>query len=114
MRVTRLRLDARRKGSLFWWLLLAYGIAYLPFFQVTRVLFLYHYLTPLVFSLACVLIWLEEAGWIRSEPAGGQRASYYGVMIAAVLGFLLMSPLTYGYRAGAYGEWLVSAIRSWR
>ena len=114
MRVTRLRLESRPHASRVWWLMLAYAVAYLPFFGVSRILFLYHYLTPLVFSLACVLMWLEEAGWIRPEQAGGQRASYYVVIAAAVAGFALMSPLTYGFSAGAYGEWLVAAIRSWR
>jgi len=67
-----------------------------------------------MFAVAIVLIWLDEVGWTRPEGTGRQRASYYGVMAAAVVGFLLMSPLTYGYPAGAYGNWLVAAIRSWR
>lgn len=114
MRVTRLKLGPRPPSSRLWFLLLAYAAAYLPFFGVTRILFLYHYFTPLVFSLAFVLIWLEEAGWIRPEGAGGQRASYYGVMVAAVVGFVMMSPLTYGFSVGAYSTWLADAIRSWR
>ena len=113
-RVTQIKLAPRPSSSRLWWLLIAYVLAYLPFFRVTRILFLYHYLTPLVFALACVLIWLEEMGWTRPESAGRQRASYYAVMAAAVVGFLLMSPLTYGYSGGAYGNWLVAAIRSWR
>jgi dolichyl-phosphate-mannose--protein O-mannosyl transferase len=113
-RVTQMKLGPRPQSSRLWWLLLAYALAYLPFFRVSRILFLYHYLTPLVFALAIVLIWLDEVGWTRPEGTGRQRASYYGVMVAAVVGFLLMSPLTYGYPAGAYGNWLVAAIRSWR
>jgi len=113
-RVTLMKMGPRPPSSRLWWLLIAYALAYLPFFRVTRILFLYHYFTPLVFALACVLIWLEEVGWTRPERAVGQRASYYGVMAAAVAGFLLMSPLTYGYAAGAYGNWLVAVIRSWR
>ncbi|MEO6223082.1 MAG: hypothetical protein ABIP90_07510, partial [Vicinamibacterales bacterium] len=113
-RVTQLNLGPRPHSSRLWWLLFAYAIAYLPFFRVMRILFLYHYLTPLIFALACVLIWLDEVGWTRPEHAGRQRASFYGVMGAAVVGFLLMSPLTYGFPAGAYGNWLVATIRSWR
>lgn len=112
-RVTHLTLAPRPESSQLWWLLTAYGIAYLPFFRVTRILFLYHYFTPMIFALGIVLIWLDEAGWTR-PPGAGQRASYYGVMAAAVAGFVLMSPLTYGFPAGAYGNWLVTAIRSWR
>ncbi|HUR20198.1 MAG TPA: phospholipid carrier-dependent glycosyltransferase, partial [Vicinamibacterales bacterium] len=113
-RVTLMKLPARPASSRLWWVAIAYALAYLPFFRVTRILFLYHYFTPLVFGLACVLLWLDEMGWTRHERAGRQRASYYGVMVAAVVGFLLMSPLTYGYSAGAYGNWLVNTIRSWR
>jgi dolichyl-phosphate-mannose-protein mannosyltransferase len=113
-RVTQVKLGPRPAASRLWWLLTAYAVSYLPFFRVTRILFLYHYLTPLVFALAAVLIWLDEVGWTRPAGTGRQRASYYGVMVAAVVGFLLMSPLTYGYDAGAYGNWLVTAIRSWR
>ena len=58
-------------------MLIAYVLAYLPFFRVTRILFLYHYLTPLVFALACVLIWLDEAGWTRPDNAGRQEMHYF-------------------------------------
>jgi dolichyl-phosphate-mannose--protein O-mannosyl transferase len=104
---------ARPSTSRLWWLLSAYALSYLPFFRVTRILFLYHYFTPLILALACGLIWLDQIGWTRTDSAR-QRISYYGVIAAAVVGFLLMSPMTYGYSAGAYGEWLVGVIRSWR
>jgi dolichyl-phosphate-mannose--protein O-mannosyl transferase len=113
-RVTQMKLGPRPASSQLWWLLVAYAISYAPFFRVSRILFMYHYLTPLIFALAFVLIWLDEMGWTRPEHEGRQRASYYGVMVAAVLGFILMSPLTYGFHGGAYGDWLVAAIRSWR
>jgi dolichyl-phosphate-mannose--protein O-mannosyl transferase len=112
-RVTRVKRPPRPPASRIWWLLTAYGVSYLPFFRVTRILFLYHYFTPLVLALGCGLIWLDQIGWTRLETAR-QRTSYYAVMAAAVAGFLLMSPMTYGYSAGAYGEWLVTTIRSWR
>jgi dolichyl-phosphate-mannose--protein O-mannosyl transferase len=101
-------------GAQPWWLLAAYGLAYLPFFGVSRVLFLYHYFTPLMFAVAFVLLWLEQAGWTRTDGVHRQHASYYAVMAAAVVGFVLMSPLTYGFTAGAYSNWLVAVIRSWR
>jgi dolichyl-phosphate-mannose--protein O-mannosyl transferase len=114
MRVTRLRLEPRFAQPMAWWLLFAFTVSYVPFFAVTRVLFLYHYLTPLVFATAFVVVWLEGAGWIRPEAAGRQRASYVGVQVAAVLGFVAVSPLTYGVSAGEYGAWLTALIRSWR
>jgi dolichyl-phosphate-mannose--protein O-mannosyl transferase len=113
-RVTNMKLPDRPDASRLWWLLIAYGLCYLPFFRVTRILFMYHYFTPLILALACVLIWLEQMGWTRGDRVAGQRTSYYAVMAAAVVGFLMMSPLTYGYSAGGYGNWLVNVIRSWR
>jgi dolichyl-phosphate-mannose--protein O-mannosyl transferase len=92
----------------------AYLIAYVPLFFVSRVLFLYHYLTPLVLSVAVVLLALDRAGWTRPAGLTRQPASYYVVIALAVAGFLAMSPLTYGYSAGGYDEWLASVVRSWR
>lgn len=92
----------------------AYLIAYVPLFFVTRVLFLYHYLTPLVLSMAFVLLMLDRAGWTRPDGLTRQPASYYIVIALAVAGFLAMSPLTYGYSAGGYDEWLANVVRSLR
>jgi dolichyl-phosphate-mannose-protein mannosyltransferase len=86
----------------------------LPLLPVTRVLFLYHYWTPLLFSLAFVLLWLDRSGWARPGSLRQQRTSYFVVMALAVVGFLLISPLTYGFSVGGYDEWLVQIVRSWR
>ncbi len=115
MRVTRLRVEAPGGARASTWLpFVGYLIAYLPFFGITRVIFLYHYLTPLVLSLAFVMLWLDAAGWTRGDGWGGQRRSYYAVIAAAVIAFLLVSPLTYGISVGQYDEWLAGLIRSWR
>jgi dolichyl-phosphate-mannose-protein mannosyltransferase len=94
--------------------LAGYAIAFLPLLPVTRVLFLYHYLTPLVFSVAFVLLWLDRAGWARPGGLRDQRLSYFIVMVLVVIGFLAVSPLTYGFSAGGYDEWLAALVRSWR
>jgi dolichyl-phosphate-mannose--protein O-mannosyl transferase len=96
-----------------WMPLAGFFLAYLPFFRVTRVLFLYHYLTPLLFSLAFVLLWLDRAGWARPGDRPG-RVSYLVIIGLAVAGFLIMSPLTYGFSLGGYNEWLAAVVRSWR
>jgi dolichyl-phosphate-mannose-protein mannosyltransferase len=115
MRATRLRIDAPGSARASTWLpFVGYLIAYLPFFGITRVIFLYHYLTPLVLSLAFVMLWLDAAGWTRGDGWGGQRRSYYVVIALAVVAFLLVSPLTYGISVGQYDEWLSGVIRSWR
>jgi dolichyl-phosphate-mannose--protein O-mannosyl transferase len=114
-KVTNLRLRAiHPRPVTLWFPVVAYALAYLPLFGVRRVLFLYHYFTPLVFALTIALLWLQRAGWIRSDRIRDQHASYFGVIVALVVAFLLVSPLTYGYSFGTYDEWLVGVIRSWR
>jgi len=114
-RVTRLSLDPAPGVHVQLWVpLVGFAVAFLPFFDVERVLFLYHYLTPLVFAIAGVLLWLDRAGWIRSAHLGDQRRSYYVVLALAALGFVAVSPLTYGFSVDRYDEWLVAVIRSWR
>jgi len=94
--------------------LAGYIIAFAPLFRVTRVLFLYHYLTPLVFSAAFVLLSLDRIGWTRPGGLREQRASYKGAIIAAIVLFVLFSPVTYGFSVGQYDERLAAFIRSWR
>lgn len=115
MRVTQLRLEPLAGPRVQLWLPLAgFAVAFLPFFAVDRVLFLYHYLAPLTFAMASVLLWLDRAGWIVSPHLGEQRRSYYVVLGLAVGGFLAVSPLTYGFSVDRYDEWLVELLRSWR
>jgi dolichyl-phosphate-mannose--protein O-mannosyl transferase len=97
-----------------WVALAGWTIALLPLLPVTRVLFLYHYLTPLVLSVAFVLLWLDRLGWARPGGWREQRTSYHVVVALVVVGFFAMSPLTYGISLGQYDEWLAAVIRSWR
>lgn len=97
-----------------WVPLAGYGLAFIPLLPVTRVLFLYHYLTPLLFSLAFVLLWLDRSGWTQPGGFTRQRTSYVVVVVLAAAGFIAMSPLTYGFSAGGYDEWLAAFVRSWR
>ena len=97
-----------------WIPVVGYAIAFLPLFPVQRVLFMYHYLTPLLFSLAFVLLWLDRQGFGSNTETSSQRVGYTLVIALAVAGFLLISPLTYGFSAGGYDEWLAGVVRSWR
>ena len=106
--------QGRNDGARYWIALAGYALAFLPLMMVTRVLFLYLYLTPLLFGLAFGLLWLDRQGWIRPNGLAGQRRSYYGVIAIAAVGFLAISPLTYGFSAGEYDEWLAAFVRSWR
>lgn len=102
-----------RSAPRVWLPLVGYAFAFFPFFRVTRVLFLYHYLTPLLFSMAFALLWLDRSGWL--EPgAPRHRRAYVLIIAAAAIAFLALSPLTYGFSLGGYDEWLANFIRSWR
>jgi dolichyl-phosphate-mannose--protein O-mannosyl transferase len=97
-----------------WLALLGYAIALVPLLPVGRVLFLYHYFTPLVFSLAFVLLWLDRAGWARPGGIRDQPRPYLVVLGLTAAGFLAVAPLTYGVSVGSYDEWLASVVRGWR
>jgi dolichyl-phosphate-mannose--protein O-mannosyl transferase len=102
-----------RTAPRIWLPLAGWALAYGPLLKVTRVLFLYHYLMPLLFSLAFVLLWLDRSGWL--EPgAPRHRQAYIAIIALAAVAFLLISPLSYGFSAGGYDEWLANFIRSWR
>lgn len=103
--------DARPRP---WIALVAYVISFAPLLPVGRVLFLYHYLTPLVFGLAFVLLWLDRSGWAQPGGLAGQPLAYKLTIALAVAGFLAVSPLTYGFSVGGYDEWLAGVVRSWR
>jgi dolichyl-phosphate-mannose--protein O-mannosyl transferase len=105
----RLRSDQRH-----WLALTGFLVAFVPLWDVKRVLFMYHYLTPLILSLAFGLLWLDRQDWFRAGPLRSQRASYFAVIAAAIAGFIIVSPLTYGFSVGQYDEWLASVVRSWR
>ena len=101
-RVTRFAPESvrRRERPRYWLPIVGFVAAYAPLTDVSRVLFMYHYFTPLIFSLILVLLWLDYAGWTHGDDLRHQRASYYGVIAVLVLGFLILTPLTYGMETG--------------
>ena len=64
---------------------------------VPRALFLYHYLTPLLFSLCAVVVWLDQVRWTVAGSWTAQRPSFYLAMTALVAGFLAISPFTFAF-----------------
>lgn len=87
-----------------------YLIAMLPLVGVPRALFLYHYLTPLLFSLLVGLMWLDTR--IRSQEL--QRRVYGVALIVLLAGFIFFSPLTYGFEVPP--EWFQAMfwLPDWR
>jgi len=76
--------------------LIAYFVSFLPLIVVSRPLFLYHYFTPLIFSIIYVSLWLDYIGWLKPHSLFRQRMSVYFVLFAVVVSFYLIIPLTYG------------------
>ncbi|MFQ5443932.1 MAG: phospholipid carrier-dependent glycosyltransferase [Nitrospinales bacterium] len=90
-------------------------IAYLPYIPVPRVLFMYHYLPPLLFSLLFTTLFLDRSGWIMDGGLTEQRWSYWGTIVLLIAGFIVISPLTFGWQ---YPEWydrmIFGAFPGWR
>jgi dolichyl-phosphate-mannose--protein O-mannosyl transferase len=91
----------------------AWLFSYLPLAGVARPLFLYHYLPSLALAVVAAACWLDGTGWIRP---GGPRAQGTGYRVALGLiavGFVIVSPLSWGFvaPAGLQG-WLLSWVRS--
>ncbi len=91
-------------------------ISYAPLSGVSRVLFLYHYLTPLVFGVIAVALWLDHSGWwTRPGSWREQRGSVWLTVAALVLGFALISPFTLSYvKAPDYQRTVYTSVPGWR
>jgi len=85
-------------------------IAMLPFVRIPRALFLYHYLTPLLFMILFGLMWLD---WkIQSPKLKIQIVTTASIILIGF--FVLFSPLTYGFEVSPV--WLKSLfwLPDWR
>ena len=102
--------------ALLWIPVCGWAVSYAPLAGVSRVLFLYHYLTPLVFGVIAVALWLDHSGW-WTRPGGWreQRRSVWLTIAALGLGFALISPFTLSYvKAPDYQRAIYSAMPGWR
>lgn len=72
-----------------------YLVNFAPFLLVHRVLFLYHYLSALIFS---VVFFTLVLGAITSHcTLSRKRFIHAGLMLAVIVGFLFYAPLSYGF-----------------
>lgn len=88
---------ARQFSNPMWILLLGYVISYVPLMRVPRALFLYHYLTPLLFSLLAGVLWLDSQGFFKPGSVLKQPKYYFVLLGAVIAMFVVFSPLTYGF-----------------
>lgn len=99
------------------WLLipvLGYSLAFLPLTRVDRGLFLYHYLSPLLFAIMLGVLWLDQQGWLYRSSIRHQPRRVYLTVAALFLFFLMFSPLTYGWLLNPDTQKLLFWFSSWR
>jgi dolichyl-phosphate-mannose--protein O-mannosyl transferase len=87
----------RAEMPLVWIPLLGYIAALAPLVRVPRALFLYHYLTPLVFAILAVVLWLDATQFFIGTTVGKQSRVYFFLLAVLIVLFLIFSPLTYGF-----------------
>jgi dolichyl-phosphate-mannose-protein mannosyltransferase len=99
----------------------AWLVNYLPFALIHRPMFLYHYFYGLVYSIAFVAIGLGAlTGWSDEGEQpwtfGSKRSAvaYWGLLGAALLGFLYFAPITYGIPLSPEGLDARMWLHSWR
>lgn len=97
---------ARKKHPYLWVLPLGFILAYLPFVRIPRALFLYHYLTPLLFSILFFIWWLDIY-----VPKTLRKTVVVAISAIVAVAFVIFSPVTYGFDG-----WQQSLIwfSSWR
>ncbi len=106
--------NAERR-QILWLPTFAYLVAFLPFIVIPRALFLYHYLSALLFAICLVFLWLDRIGWTRAGGLRDQRRSVIAGALLIALGFIAISPLSYGFLdAPDYLERVFSVFPRWR
>lgn len=95
-----------------WVFLAGYVLSYGPLLRVPRALFLYHYLTPLLFSLLLTLLYLDRVLQPMPEKKQHQYLGVIGSLI--VIGFILFSPYTFGFPIGEGWHTLLYWFPGWR
>lgn len=85
---------------IFWLLMLGYFINILPFILIGRVVFLYHYLTSLLFGILILSILYEKVlapSIVEMTSKKGESFLYATVLLICFLSFLILCPLSYGF-----------------
>src|SRR3989338_6959313 len=92
-----------RLSRLKTFLVLSYLGNYLPFFFISRKMFLYHYFPALLFSFLLVPIAFSTI-WPYLErkipnllQENGERILFFSVLAISAIMFLSISPMTYGF-----------------
>lgn len=101
-------------GKNGWILIVGYVISFVPLMRVPRALFLYHYLTPLIFSIMIGVLWLDKLRWFKEGSVWQQPKRFFIGLGLVVLFFIIMSPLTYGFMISPEVQKLLFWLKTWR
>lgn len=92
----------------------AYLASFMPFVLISRPLFLYHYFTPLVFSVILLVLFIDK---ISLEKTNRLRKNYLliALSIATIISFYFMMPITYGLENGReVSSFIFKIFPSWQ
>lgn len=81
-----------RKNFSYSLLVIGYLLNLLPFIFIGRVMFLYHYLTALVFAVLILAYLLDKAEFKH------RKAAFNAILAGSIILFLFFSPLNYGFQ----------------
>ncbi len=98
-----------------WIPVVGFVLSLAPLTFVPRILFLYHYLTPLLFAICVVVLGLDQIGWSRPGGLRDQRRSYHVVLLLIAAGFAATAPFSFSFvHASGYQELVFSIFPAWR
>ncbi|MGQ0793121.1 MAG: phospholipid carrier-dependent glycosyltransferase [Deltaproteobacteria bacterium] len=79
-----------------WILYGAWAFNFLPFMNIKRVMFLYHYFPALIFSVAAMSLFLFGGRGDDDSLSRRALAVFWGLIVLFIAGFIFFMPLTYG------------------
>ncbi len=88
---------------------IGYCVNFFPFALITRVMFLYHYFTALIFSILIMVFMIDS---IENESL--KKKLFSGLVIFSLIFFFFFSPLTYGTPLSEHAQSLRFWFASWR
>jgi len=92
-----------------WIPLLAFVVTMFPFIRIPRALFLYHYFTPLLFTLLVGMLWLDSVVARRQR-----RIVLLGGAAMILAMFFWFAPLTYGLSIREQAQSTLFWFATWR
>lgn len=97
-----------RKNFSYSLLVIGYLLNLLPFIFIGRVMFLYHYLTALIFAILILVYLLDKSDFKNKKTA------FNAILAGSIVLFLFFSPLTYGLEIPEWYYKMTVWMPSWK